>query len=122
METAEKAAQLLKPGQICIDESDHPVYKLLKELEWRFLDRFRPEKYFCLFGSFHLEKSILLLCGSLIERSGLDKIMALFELLIAGTDSLVSVNDIKRARYCIEFAACVMFSLLTSAHEKRGNG
>ena len=109
METVEKTTQLLNPDQICVDESDQPVYKLLKELRWGFPDRVDPEKYFCLFGSLHLEKSILLLCGSLIEGSGLDKIMASCGLSIVGTDSLVSVNHIKRVRYCIQIAACVMF-------------
>ena len=108
MEIAEKTTQLLNPGQICLDDSDQPVYKLLKELQWRFPNRFGPEKYFCLFGSLHLEKSILLLCGSLLKVSGLDKIMASCGLPIVGMDSLMSVKHIKRARYCIQIAACVM--------------
>ena len=85
MEFVEKTAQLLNTGQICVDESYQPVYKLLKELQWRFPDRFGLEKYFCLFWSLHLEKSTLLLCGSLIEGSGLDKIMASCGLSIVGT-------------------------------------
>ena len=111
----------MNPGQIRVDESDQPVCKLSKELQWRFRDRFDTEKYFCLFGSLHLEKSILLFCGSVIEGSGLDKIMASCGLSIVGTDSLVSVNHIKRASYCIQVAACVMFSLLISAQEKSGD-
>ena len=66
MEIVEQTAQLLNPGQICVDESDQPEYKLSKELQWRFPGRLGPEKYFCLFGSVHIEKSIFLLCGSLI--------------------------------------------------------
>ena len=42
-------------------------------------------------------------------------------LFIVGTDSLVLVNHIKRTRYCIQVAACDMFSLLTSAHEEIGS-
>ena len=38
--------------------------------------------------------------------------MAFCGLSIVGTDSLVSVNHIKRARYCIQVATSVMFSLL----------
>ena len=111
IEIVEKTTQLLNLGQICVEESDEPVYKLSKELQWRYLDRFGPEKYFCLFGSLHLEKSILL-CGSVIEGSGLDKIVASCGLSIVGMDSL-SVNHIKRVRCCIQVAAFVMFSLLT---------
>ena len=121
MKIVEKTTQLLNPGQIFVNESDQPIYTLLKEFQWRFSNRFGPEKYFCLFGSLHLEKPILLPCGSLVEGSGLDKIMASCGLSIVGTDSLVSVNHIKRARYCIQVAACVMFSLLTSAHKKSGD-
>ena len=121
MKIFEKTTLLLNPGQIFVDESDQPVYRLLKELQWRFSDRFGTEKYFCLLGSLHLEISILLLCGLLIEGSGLDKIMASCGLSIVGRDSLVSVNPIKRASYCIQVAICVMFSLLTSAHEKSGD-
>ena len=67
MEIFEKTTQLLNSSQIFVDESGQPVYRLLKELQWRFSNGFGPEKYFWLFGSLHLEKSILLLCGLLIE-------------------------------------------------------
>ena len=108
MEIVERTTQLFNPGQICVHESDQPVYKLSKELQWRFPDRFGHEKYFCLFVSLHLEKSILLLCGSLIKGSGLDKIMASCGLLIVGTTSKVSVNHMKRARYYIQVSAWEM--------------
>ena len=73
MEIVEKTTQLLNSSQIFVDESGQPVYRLLKELQWRFSNGFGPEKCFWLFGSLHLEKSILLLCGLLIEEN-LDKI------------------------------------------------
>lgn len=56
-----------------------------------------------------------------MKGSGLDKIMVSCGLSIVGTDSLVPVNHIKRAKYCIQIAACVMFSLLTLAHEESGD-
>ena len=65
--------------------------------------------------------TVLLLCGLLIQQSGLDKSMALCGLSTVGSDSLVSVNHTKMARYCIQVAACVMFSLLTSAHKESGD-
>ena len=76
MEIVEKITQLLNLCQICVDEGDQIVHKLSMEFQWRFPDRFGPEKCFCLFGSLHTEKSILLLCGALLKGSGLDKIMS----------------------------------------------
>ena len=64
--------------------------------------------------------TVLLICGSLIEGSGLDKSMVSCGLSTVATDSLVSVNHTKRASYCIQVAAFVMFSLLISAHKKNG--
>ena len=120
MKIAEKTRQLLNPGQVFVNESDQPVYRLLKELQWRFSNRFGPARYLCLFRSLHLEK-LIFLCGLLIEGSGLDKVMASCGLSIVGRDYLVSVNHIKRASYCIQVAICVMFSLLTSVLKKRGD-
>lgn len=40
MDIVEKTTQLLNPGQVCVDESDQLVYKLLKELQLRFRHRF----------------------------------------------------------------------------------
>ena len=73
MEIVEKTTTLFNSSQIFVDESDQSEYSLLKELQWGFSNGFGPEKYFWLFGSLHLEKSILLLCGLLLEES-LDKI------------------------------------------------
>ena len=47
--------------------------------------------------------------------------MASCGLSVVGIDSLGSANHIKRTRYCIQVAACVMFSLLTSGHGKSGD-
>ena len=113
MEIAKKTTQLLNPLQITCGGCDQPVFKITKDLQWRFPELFGQDKYFCIFGSLHIEKSILILCSSLIEGSGLNKIMNSCGLSIVGTDSLVTVNHIKRARYCIQVAACVIFSLLT---------
>ena len=87
MEIVEKTTALLNSSQIFVDESDQSVYRLLKELQWGFSNGFGPDKYFWLFGSLHLEKSIFFLCGLLIEGSALDKILALCGLSVVETDS-----------------------------------
>ena len=92
MEIAKKTTQLLNPLQITCGGCDQPVFKITKDLQWRFPELFGQDKYFCIFGSLHIEKSILILCSSLIEGSGLNKIMNSCGLSIVGTDSLVTVN------------------------------
>ena len=91
-----KTIEHLNPGQIAVDTADEPIFALTKELMIRFPERFGPDKYFCLFGSLHIEKSILVMCGQIIKGSGLDELMSSCGLSIVGTESLVTVSDVNR--------------------------
>ena len=121
MELIIKIINALNPGQIACDTADQPIFKLTKELQIKFPELFGPDKYFCIFGSLHIEKSILIILGKLIEKSGLDAIMLICGLSIVGADSLVTVNDIKRARYCLQVAACVIYLKLKDAYKDSGS-
>ena len=111
----------LNPGQTPVDTADQPIFALTKELMIRFTDKFGPDKYFYLSGSLHIEKSLLIICGRVIKGSGLDEIMYTCGLFIVGADSLVTVNDIKRAKYCLQVGACVIYSKLKQALRDSGS-
>ena len=111
----------LNPGQIPVDTANQPIFALTKELMIRFPDKFVPDKYFCLFVSLHVGRSLLIICGWVIKGSGSDEIMYTFGLSIVRADSLVTVNDIKRARYCLRVGACVIYSKLKQAHRDSGS-
>ena len=106
----------LNPDQMPVDTADQPIIALTKELMIRFPDKFGPDKYCYLFGSLHLEKSLLIICDQVIKGTELDKIMCTCSLSIAGADSIVTVNYIKRARYCLQVGPCVIYSKLNKAH------
>ena len=42
-------------------------------------------------------------------------------LSIAGADSLVTVNNIKRAKYCLQVRACMIYWKLRQAHIDSGS-
>ena len=86
-----------------------------------FLDKFGPDKYFSLFGSLHIEKSLLIICGQVLTGSGSDEIFCTCGLSIVVADSLVIVNVIKGARYCLQVGACVIYSKLKQAHMDSGS-
>ena len=100
----------LNPGQIPADTANQPIFALTKEFMIRFPEKFGPDKYFFLFGSLHIEKSLLIICGQVIKSGGFDEIMCTCGLFIVGADSSVTVNNIKRARYCLQVGACVIYS------------
>ena len=97
----------LNPGQTPVDTANQPIFALTKELIIQ--DKFGPDKYFCLFGFLYIERLLLTICGRLIKGSRLDEIMHTCGLSIVGADSLVTVNDIKRARYCLQVGVCVIY-------------
>ena len=54
--------------------------------------------------------------GDLIKGSGLDSILAHTNLSTIETSIIVNVNNIKRSRYCLQVAICVIYKLLKEAH------
>ena len=46
--------------------------------------------------------------------------MCICGLSIVGADSLVTVNGIKRVRYCLQVGACVIYLKLKQAHMDSG--
>ena len=111
----------LNPGQIPVDTAHQSFISLTKELIIQFPDKLGPDKHLCLFGSFHIEKSLLIICGQVIKVSGLNEIMCTWGLSIVEADSLVTVEDIKRARYGLQVGACVIYSKLKKAHMDSGS-
>ena len=53
---------------------------------------------------------------SLKEGSGLESVLAHTNLSTIGTSTIVDVNNIKRSRYCLHLAICVIYELLKEAH------
>ena len=104
----------LNPGQIPVDTADQPIFI-------RFPDKFGLDKYFCLFGSLLTEKLLLIICGQAIKGNGFDEVMCTCVLSIVGTDSLMTVNGIKRAMYCLQVLACLIYSKLKQAHMDSGS-
>ena len=70
--------------------------------------------YFALLGGLHIEQSSLVMHGELIKASGLKEILDTNELSIIRTSVAVDVNDIKRARYCLQVAACAIYMKIKS--------
>ena len=83
----------------------------------QFPDKFGLDKYFFLFASLYVETLLLIICGQVIK--GVDSMKC--GLCIVGADFLVTVNDIKGARYSFQFEGCVNYSKLKHANMGIGN-
>ena len=103
-----KTINKLNPQQTPIDVADQPVYALSKEIQWRFRDEYGQGSYFVLFGGLHIEQSLLKIHGDIIKGSGMEEILNANELSIIGSDAIVNVNQIKKARYSLQIAICAI--------------
>ena len=100
-----KAISTLNPGQTPVDVSDCPVDALTKEAQFRFPEHIST--YFAMLGGLHMSNACWLLNGQFIERSGLREILEGCSLAIIAVSTVVDVNQIKRARYCVQLGSTV---------------
>ena len=98
-----KGISALNPGQTPVDVSDYPVYALKKEAPFRF-----PKQ--CL----------LVIYGQFIEESGLREILGASSLATIGVGTVVDVNQIKRAGYCVQVTLCFLYLKLVDVVKADG--
>ena len=113
MRLNKKAVSALNPGQTPVDMSDCPVFAFTKEAQYRLADEFSD--YFAMFGGLHIEQCMLVTHGQLIAGSGLKEILESCSLATIGAGAVVDVNQIKRARYCVQVALCSLHRKLVEA-------
>ena len=97
-----------------MDVSDQPVYALSKEMQFRYPDIFGD--YVPLMGALHIEQSLLVIHGQLISGYCLIKILSLHKFTTIRLSTGVDVNNIKRARYCVQITLCTEFIIRKSSY------
>ena len=116
MKINQSTVKALNPEQTPVDVSDLPVFALTKEALLRFGELF--PQYFPMMGALHIEQVFLICHGQLILGSGLPDILKISNLSLLGTSAIVDVNDIKRARYCIQVSVASLYMKLKDACRK----
>ena len=116
MNLNKKITNFLNPSQTSVDTCDQPVYALTKTIQWMYPETLGSGKYLSILGGLHIKQSALFIHGDIIKGSGLEKILSSNDLSIIGTSAVVDVNDIKRAFYCFQVAACAVFRKLKDAY------
>ena len=100
-------------GQIPVDVSNQPVYALTKELQFHHPEMF--SQYFPIFGQPHIEQSLLVIHGQLIEGSELVQILTENKFFMIGLSAVTDVNNTKRARYTLQITLYALFIKLCEA-------
>ena len=102
----------LNPSQTPVDTCDQPVYALTKTIQWMYPETLGSGNYLSILGGLHIEQFALVMQGETIKGSGLEIILSSNNLSIIGKSAVVDVIDIKRARYCLQVAACTVIRKL----------
>ena len=105
----------VNPRRTSVDVCGQPIFALTKQVQWRYPEKFG--NYFCLFGGLYIEKSWLLLHGDFVSSNGLFKLLGISNLSVCSLQTVTtSVNDIKGARYTMQFSVCVIYKNLLFVH------
>ena len=107
MNLNKKITNLLNPSQIPVNTCDLPVYAVTETIQCMHPETLGSWKHFSILGGFHIEQSALVIYVEIIKGSSLEKILSSNELSIIGISAVADVNDIKRARFCLQVAVCV---------------
>ena len=102
-----KWTTVLNPGQNPVDVSDQPVWALTKELQFSHPEIF--SQYFSIFRKLHIEQSLLVINGQLIEGLRLVQILTENKFSMVGLSAVVDVSSMKRARYTFQLTLCALF-------------
>ena len=76
---------------------------------------------FCDVWRIHIEQSLLVIHGQFIKGSALREILEACSLATIGVGTLVDVNEIKRARYCVQVTLCSLYRKLVDAVKADGS-
>ena len=75
-----------------------------------------------MFGELHIEQCLLVTHGQVMEGSGLREILEACSLATIGVGTgVVDVNQIKRARYCVQVTLCSLYRKLVHAVKSDGS-
>ena len=110
------SAKVLNEGKTPVDTCDQPLFALSMEAKYRNQVLFNG--YVVLFGTLHIDQSILGIHANLINGSGLPKIMNHLSFTAIGLSDLTTkagASSIKRVRYSMQITSCVLYSKLTEA-------
>ena len=110
------SGKVLNEGKTPVDTCDKPLFALSIEAKYRNQVLFNG--YVVLFGTLHIDQSVLGIHANLINGSGLPKIMNHLSFTAIGLSDLTTkagASSIKRVRYSMQVTSCVLYSKLTEA-------
>ena len=74
-----------------------------------------------MFAGLHIEQCLLVTHGQFIKVRGLREILEACSLATIGVGAVVDVNQIKRARYCVQITLCSLYRKLVDAVKADGS-
>uniref|UniRef100_H3APT8 Uncharacterized protein n=1 Tax=Latimeria chalumnae TaxID=7897 RepID=H3APT8_LATCH len=115
---AKDTIQHLNPGQTPVITMDQPLYSLVKQIQWTWLENLGEENYVVMLGGLHIEMAVLHMLGEWLDGSGWS--MALIEAGVATSGkagALISSSHIKQTHYTHQVAVAALHVLRRAAYQ-----
>lgn len=80
--------------------ADQPLYALLKQIQYKFPEKYGEDKFFVHMGGLHIEMAALRLAGQWLNESGWINALVLADVTTQGrAESLINASHVTRTRY-----------------------
>ena len=112
-----QAIQCINPGQIPVIAFDQPLYAIAKKLQWYYPHQYGTGKFVIMMGALHIEMSTLSALGAWLDDSGWTIALSNANVTTPGNQSLISVHDVAKTKYCHQVTACTLNSLMQEAYD-----
>ena len=117
MELTIQGTEFLNPGQTSVLGADQPLYAIIKQLQWQYLDTLGENKIVAMMGALHIEDKMHLMMGKLLCDSGWTTILTQAQILTSGrAESTLNEHHIKRTRYCHQVSLMGLYILKQDAY------
>ena len=119
VDVVRRCVETVNPGQIPVIEANQPLFKLLKEVQWTWLETHGENSVVILLGGLHIKMTLLKAMGALLDGSGWVSALISANVATSGTaDSFLKVSHVKKTLRAYQITACALFSLRKEAFQE----
>ena len=118
MDVIWSAVQHINPVQTPVITFDQPLFAIVKEIRWKWWEKYGEDKFIFLFGGLHIELAALKTAGDRLEGSGWVEALVQAGIASAGTaDSFVRAAHVARTRHAHQVTAATLSILQHHAYD-----
>ena len=118
MDVVKNVVEHLNPEQTPVITFDQPLFALAKQIQWKWPETYREDKFVVMFGGLHIEMATLKTLGGWLQGSGWVQALVQADIATAGTaNSFLRAAHVTRTRRAHQVTAAALYILQHRAYD-----